>query len=53
MLKLTLETDIPVGKPISVPKTEDPPNEMVDRCHEIFVQEMIELFEKYKVKYDP
>ncbi|XP_065225551.1 diacylglycerol O-acyltransferase 2-like isoform X2 [Planococcus citri] len=42
-----------VGKPIPVPKVEEPTKELVDKYHKIFVQELVHLFEKYKVKYDP
>ncbi|XP_065225545.1 2-acylglycerol O-acyltransferase 3-like [Planococcus citri] len=42
-----------VGKPIPVPKVEEPTKELIDKYHEIFVQEFVQLFEKYKGKYDP
>ena len=42
-----------VGKPIPVPKVEDPSNELIDKYHGIFIQELIQMFEKYKGKYDP
>lgn len=41
-----------VGKPIKLPKVKDPPKEMVDKYHQIFINELVELFEKYKIKYD-
>ncbi|XP_065204908.1 2-acylglycerol O-acyltransferase 2-like [Planococcus citri] len=41
-----------VGNPIKLPKEENPGPELVDTYHEIFTRELIELFEKYKVKYD-
>ncbi|XP_065225547.1 diacylglycerol O-acyltransferase 2-like isoform X2 [Planococcus citri] len=42
-----------VGKPIKLPKVENPTNGMVDEYHTKFVQELTKLFEKYKIKYDP
>lgn len=44
--------DCTVGKPIKLPKVQHPPRELVDKYHSIFVNELTELFEKYKVKYD-
>ncbi|XP_065225549.1 diacylglycerol O-acyltransferase 2-like [Planococcus citri] len=42
-----------VGKPIPVPKVEEPTKELIDKYHEIFVQDFVQLFEKYRGKYDP
>lgn len=44
---------VAVGERIEMPKVEDPPNELVDKYHEIFMNELQELFEKNKAKYDP
>ena len=41
-----------VGKPIKLPKDENPPDELVDKYHKIFIEELIKLFDKYKGIYD-
>ncbi|KAK7573548.1 hypothetical protein V9T40_010739 [Parthenolecanium corni] len=41
-----------VGKPIEVPKVENPPAELVDEYHEKFFKALIDLFEEYKYNYD-
>ncbi|KRZ74695.1 2-acylglycerol O-acyltransferase 2-A [Trichinella papuae] len=40
-----------VGRPIDVEKCEDPTQEQIDRLHEIYVNELLTLFNKYKVSY--
>ncbi|XP_065205184.1 2-acylglycerol O-acyltransferase 2-A-like [Planococcus citri] len=42
-----------VGSPIKLPKVEDPSNELVDKYHQIYIQELTALFDKFKAKYDP
>lgn len=42
-----------VGRPIDLPKIENPTNEQIDFYHGKFKDELYELFEKYKDKYDP
>lgn len=42
-----------VGKPIRVPKVENPSEELVDEYIEKFFNELEKLFEEYKHKYDP
>lgn len=41
-----------VGKPIPLPKIENPSQDEIDKYHEIFKQELIDLFERNKEKYD-
>lgn len=41
-----------MGKPIDVPKVENPPAELVDEYHERFFNALIDLFKEYKYKYD-
>lgn len=41
-----------VGKPITLPKVENPTQELVDEYHQIFIKELTNLFDKYKGKYD-
>ncbi|KRZ86822.1 2-acylglycerol O-acyltransferase 2-A [Trichinella sp. T8] len=40
-----------VGRPIDVEKCEDPTQEQIDRLHEIYVNELLTLFNTYKVSY--
>ncbi|XP_050440929.1 2-acylglycerol O-acyltransferase 2-A-like [Adelges cooleyi] len=40
-----------VGKPIDVPKIENPTREDIDKYHKIFVDELTKLFEEHKTKY--
>ena len=45
---------ISVGKPISVPKTDQPTQEQIDSMHEAYVQALKELYEEYNPIYgDP
>lgn len=39
------------GRPIVVPRVEDPSKEQIDKYHAIFVDELQKLFEKYKGLY--
>ncbi|XP_065222639.1 2-acylglycerol O-acyltransferase 2-A-like [Planococcus citri] len=41
-----------VGKPIAVPKMEDPSVNDIDQYHAKFIQELKTLFEQHKHKYD-
>lgn len=41
-----------VGKPITLPKCENPTQEQVNEYHSIFVSELKQLFDTYKEKYD-
>ncbi|XKL69080.1 hypothetical protein PGB90_006849 [Kerria lacca] len=41
-----------VGKPIKLPKEKNPSQELIDKYHRIFVEEITNLFHKYKGKYD-
>ncbi|XP_065222992.1 acyl-CoA wax alcohol acyltransferase 1-like isoform X2 [Planococcus citri] len=41
-----------VGSPIKLPRVEDPSSELVDKYHQIYIQELTSLFDKYKGKYD-
>lgn len=41
-----------MGKPITLPKVENPTQELVDEYHQIFIKELTNLFDKYKGKYD-
>ncbi len=43
--------NVVVGKPIDVVKCENPTTEQVDRLHEIYINELIALFEQHKSKY--
>lgn len=41
-----------MGKPIHVPKIEGTPDpKLVDKIHQEFIEEIVALFEKYKVVY--
>lgn len=40
-----------IGRPIDVPKTAEPSDEMVDEYHQKFMDGLIELFETNKVKF--
>lgn len=40
-----------IGRPIDVPKTPEPSDEMVDEYHQKFMDGLIDLFETNKVKY--
>ncbi|XKL69078.1 hypothetical protein PGB90_006847 [Kerria lacca] len=42
-----------VGKPIPIPKIENPSKEQIDEYHSKFFKELYSLFEKYKHDYDP
>ena len=45
---------IAVGKPISVLKTDQPTQELIDSTHEAYVQALKELYEEYNPIYgDP
>lgn len=41
-----------MGKPIDVPKVENPTAELVDEYHERFFKALHSLFEEYKSKFD-
>lgn len=41
-----------MGKPIEVPKVENPSAELVNEYHEKFYKDLHDLFEKYKHEYD-
>lgn len=40
-----------VGKPIDVPKIVNPEKEDIEKYHQIFIEELIKLFEEHKTKY--
>ncbi|CAF98548.1 unnamed protein product, partial [Tetraodon nigroviridis] len=40
-----------VGEPITVPKMEDPTEEMVDLYHEMYIRSLLNLFDKYKTRF--
>ncbi|XP_069069573.1 diacylglycerol O-acyltransferase 2-like [Pleurodeles waltl] len=40
-----------VGKPILVPKTEDPSDQEIEKYHQLYINSLIELFEQYKMDY--
>ncbi|NXP81408.1 DGAT2 acyltransferase, partial [Ramphastos sulfuratus] len=40
-----------VGKPVTVPKVENPSREMVDKYHELYVRSLLKLFNENKTKY--
>lgn len=40
-----------VGEPITVPKIEDPTEEMVDLYHEMYTKALQDLFDKYKTRF--
>lgn len=42
-----------VGKPIDVPKIDSPTSEQINYYHECFMNDLRELFEKYRDIYDP
>lgn len=41
-----------VGEPIEVPKVENPSQELINEYHEKFFSALLDLFEKYREKYD-
>lgn len=43
---------VTVGKPITVQKVEHPTQEQIDRLHETFTKELIQLFEENKQKFE-
>ena len=46
-----IEVHIVVGKPFNLPKIENPTAKDIDKWHEVYVENMVELFEKNKGKY--
>ncbi|GLD91814.1 hypothetical protein PINS_up000347 [Pythium insidiosum] len=40
-----------LGKPIVVEKNENPSQQDIDKLHEIYVSELVRIFNKYKAKY--
>jgi len=40
-----------VGKPIDIPKVENPGQEEIDKWHEVYGKALVELFEEHKTKY--
>lgn len=41
-----------MGKPIPVPKVENPSKELIDEYHAKFVEALSAIFEEHKHKYD-
>ncbi len=41
-----------MGKPIPVPKVENPTKEIIEEYHAKFVQALKSLFEEHKAQYD-
>lgn len=41
-----------MGKPIEVPKVENPSAELIDEYHEKFYRSLKNLFEEYKHEHD-
>lgn len=41
-----------MGRPLEVPKVENPSTELIDEYHEKFYQALNGLFEDYKALYD-
>jgi len=42
-----------VGKPVHVEQCDNPPEDMVKRYHELYVQGLFDIWEKYKDEYAP
>lgn len=40
-----------VGEPITVPKIEDPTEEMVDLYHAMYIRSLQDLFDRYKTRF--
>lgn len=40
-----------IGTPIELPHIPNPTSEDVDRWHQIYIEEMVELFDRYKVQF--
>ncbi|XP_050440928.1 diacylglycerol O-acyltransferase 2-like [Adelges cooleyi] len=40
-----------VGKPIDVPKIQNPTTDDIEKYHKIFVDDLVKLFEEHKTKY--
>lgn len=40
-----------VGKPIDLPKIENPTQEDIDKYHSLFMENLTQLFEENKFKY--
>uniref|UniRef100_A0A3B5KRK6 Acyltransferase n=1 Tax=Xiphophorus couchianus TaxID=32473 RepID=A0A3B5KRK6_9TELE len=45
------QTELTVGEPITVPKIEDPTEEMVELYHGMYVRSLLCLFDKYKTRF--
>lgn len=41
-----------MGRPIDVPKVENPSAELIDQYHEKFYQSLRELFDNHKAEFD-
>lgn len=42
---------ITVGEPIDVQQMKDPSQEIIDKYHKIYIQQLIALFETHKKRY--
>lgn len=51
LLVLNLCVFITVGEPITVPKIEDPSQDMVDLYHSMYIKSLQCLFDKYKTHF--
>ncbi|XP_061104122.1 diacylglycerol O-acyltransferase 2-like isoform X2 [Conger conger] len=40
-----------VGEPITVPKIEEPSQEVVDQYHAMYISSLVKLFDEYKVRF--
>lgn len=48
-----IDVSIVVGKHLELPQIENPTAEEVDKYHNLYVQEVIQLFNRNVDKYDP
>ncbi|CAH1407519.1 unnamed protein product [Nezara viridula] len=40
-----------VGKPIDIPKTAEPSDEIIQKYHAVYIDELVKLFNEHKTKY--
>ncbi|KAK6486228.1 diacylglycerol O-acyltransferase 2-like [Huso huso] len=51
MVPYSKDINTVVGEPITVPKIESPSQDEVDLYHDMYVQSLLKLFDRYKVKF--
>lgn len=51
LIPFKIPLNIVFGEPIEVDKNENPTEEEIDRLHSLFLEKLVELFEKYKHRF--